>query len=188
MHEHYFFGYGSLVNRRTHAYPDARPARLHGWRRIWRSTPHSTQAVLSVRRLGAGTIDGLVAAVPGQDWAALDRREAGYDRHVLGGDVVHDLHAQARVQVYAVPPATRPDADAGPILLSYLDVVVQGFLAHYGAEGAAAFFASTDGWDRPLIDDRAAPRYPRHQALEPSERAAVDAHLDGLGLRPLPPG
>ena len=30
-----FFGYGSLVNRNTHAYPDARPAQLRGWHRLW---------------------------------------------------------------------------------------------------------------------------------------------------------
>ncbi|MEM7491215.1 MAG: gamma-glutamylcyclotransferase, partial [Pseudomonadota bacterium] len=33
-----FFGYGSLVNRRTHAYPDAAPFTIRGWRRAWRHT------------------------------------------------------------------------------------------------------------------------------------------------------
>ena len=33
-----------------------------------------------------------------------------------------------------------------PILLSYLDVVVQGYLAEFGEAGVARFFASTDGW------------------------------------------
>ena len=32
----FFFGYGSLVNRATHDYSDAHPARIEGWRRAWR--------------------------------------------------------------------------------------------------------------------------------------------------------
>ena len=32
----YFFGYGSLVNRATHDYVHAHPARISGWRRAWR--------------------------------------------------------------------------------------------------------------------------------------------------------
>lgn len=180
MHRHYFFGYGSLVNQRTHAYPDGRPAHLQGWRRIWRGTPLAPQAFLSVHRSGSGTIDGLVAAVPAQDWAALDLRETGYDRHPIAGDVSHDLHPEAEVQVYAVADRHHLPLDESPILLSYLDVVVQGFLHHYGPEGARAFFATTDGWERTVLDDRQAPQYPRHQVLTEAERAVVDSHLAAL--------
>ncbi|PWR00840.1 gamma-glutamylcyclotransferase [Meridianimarinicoccus roseus] len=187
MHAHYFFGYGSLVNQRTHSYPDGRKARLQGWRRVWRGTPLAPQAFLSVHRTGTGAIDGLVAAVPGQDWEALDRRETGYRRHALRDDIYHDLHAEAQVQVYAVPPADQHAQDASPILLSYIDVVVQGFLTQYGEDGAAAFFDSTDGWARPVIDDRAAPRYPRHQTLSAAERALVDRHLAALPVTLTPP-
>ncbi|QIE40580.1 gamma-glutamylcyclotransferase family protein [Meridianimarinicoccus aquatilis] len=186
MHRHYFFGYGSLVNQRTHDYPDGRPARLHGWRRVWRGTPLAPQAFLSAHQTGDGVIDGLVAAVPDQDWTALDRREMGYRRHSLADDVVHDLHKDTRVQVYAVPAENQHAQDESPILLSYLDVVVQGFLHHFGQEGAAAFFDSTDGWARPVIDDRTAPLYPRHQTLDQAELAAVDRHLDRLGVTKVP--
>lgn len=78
-----------------------------------------------------------------------------------------------------------------PVLLNYLDVVVQGYLREYGAEGVARFFATTAGWDAPLLDDRASPIYPRHQRLAPAERALVDDALGQLGVtitRTPPPG
>lgn len=33
MNNRYFFGYGSLVNRRTHDYAPLQKARVTGWRR-----------------------------------------------------------------------------------------------------------------------------------------------------------
>lgn len=185
MHRHYFFGYGSLVNTRTHGYPDARRARLAGWQRVWRGTPLAAQAFLSVEPAPTD-IDGLVAAVPNADWAALDAREQGYDRQGVIGGIHHDLHDDAAVQVYAVPDRFHLPEDRSPILLSYLDVVVQGFLQQFGEDGATKFFATTAGWSRPVIDDRAAPIYPRHQTLARTERAVVDRHLSALPVEIVP--
>lgn len=171
------FGYGSLVNRRTHAYAPARPARLPGWRRAWRYTRHREGPYLTVVPAGPGdAIDGLVAAIPGGDWAALDRREAGYARlpTPLPG-----------VMIYAVPDA-EPGTGGAPIALSYIDVVFQGFLDEFGTAGLDRFAATTDGWDTPILNDRAAPRYPRAQRLSPAETARVDAVLRALGARVMP--
>jgi len=62
-------------------------------------------------------------------------------------------------------------------LLSYLDVVVQGFVHEFGTAGAKAFFETTDGWDTPVLDDRAAPIYPRAQTLSAEEQALTDRLL-----------
>jgi len=174
-----FFGYGSLVNRATHAYPDPRPARLEGWRRVWVHTGLRPVAYLSVEP-AEGEILGLVAEVPGGDWTALDRREAAYDRH----PVTTRLHAcgtEMAARVYAVPPghAAPPDT-RHPVVLSYIDTVVQGFLEVFGRAGAAHFFETTAGWGGPITDDRAAPRYPRATALTAAERAIVDRHLGAV--------
>jgi len=187
MHGDWFFGYGSLVNRLTHAYPQARPARLRGWQRVWRPTNLRPDAFLSVRPAPGTDILGLVAAVPGADWAALDARETGYRRHAVSEAVEHDLPVRAEVQVYAVPGWDSPAPEDGHVLLSYLDVVVQGFLHQFGEDGAAHFFATTGGWPPSVLDDRAAPRYPRHQTLAPGERALVDRHLADLALRVIGP-
>ncbi|MBO9429372.1 gamma-glutamylcyclotransferase family protein [Sulfitobacter sp. R18_1] len=179
----YFFGYGSLVNRNTHSYPDARPAQLDGWRRQWVRTEGRDIVYLSVVQHTATRIDGLIAAVPGADWAALDKREYSYERHASGGAVVHDLTPAPDIAHYAIPADIAVTHGDHVILLSYLDVVVQGFLREFGTEGAARFFDTTDGWDTPILDDRAAPLYPRHQTLTEAETAVVDHHMERLSVQ-----
>jgi len=177
-----FFGYGSLVNLATHDYPDARPARLNGWRRVWRHTALRPAAFLSVEPDNDTVIDGVVASVPSGDWAALDKREVAYLRHDVSHQIAQDGPSVATA-VYAVDPAHLSPPDiAHPILLSYLDVVVQGFARVHGPEGVARFFETTDGWQAPVMDDRSAPIYPRHQRLDGAERALVDDWIDRLGI------
>lgn len=65
MKDAFFFGYGSLVNRATHDYGQARPASLPGWRRAWRHTALRPVAFLTAEPDPASTIEGLIAAVPG---------------------------------------------------------------------------------------------------------------------------
>ena len=180
----FFFGYGSLVNRKTHDYPTALPARARGWRRVWRHTSRRPAAFLSVREAPGHQIEGLVAAVPGGDWAALDAREAAYDRLPLAApDVAHDHPHPITVSIYRTSPAHEAPEAAHPILLSYLDCVVQGFLHVFGEAGADRFFETTDGWDGTILDDRAAPRYPRHVDLTAFERDFVDDRLARLPAR-----
>ncbi|MGR3468348.1 MAG: gamma-glutamylcyclotransferase family protein, partial [Shimia sp.] len=165
------FGYGSLVNRATLPGWEAAPASLTGWRRIWCHTPLRPVAFLSIHRVEGATIHGLRARVPDADWPALDAREAAYDRIPIDPMTV----------TFAVPPG---DYDAPttnhPILRSYLDTVAQGFLQEYGDDGLRHFIATTDGWDAPILDDRASPRYPRATALTEEQSATVDHALFSL--------
>lgn len=169
-----FFGYGSLVNLATHDYTNPRNATLFGWRRVWVATTLRDTAFLSAERHADAQIDGLLADVTGADWNALDLREAAYARV----DVTAQMAAQQATALYRVNGnlLAGNQADA-PILLSYLDVVVQGYLQRFGPQGVARFFASTSGWDRPICDDRDQPRYPRSQRLSRSETELVDACL-----------
>jgi len=172
-----FFGYGSLVNLGTHDYADPRPATLHGWRRVWRGTDLREIAYLSVEPARDTVITGIIAQVPGNDWTALDAREAAYQRH----DVTALTQPRTRqTAVYRVRPEHLAKSAGHPILLSYLDTVVQGFLQLYGEQGVAEFFATTGGWEAPILDDRDAPIYPRAQVLTTSERALVDHHLSAM--------
>lgn len=177
MSDPFFFGYGSLVNRLTHDHADAHPAVAHGWRRAWRRSPLRPAAYLTVVPDESAEIDGIVAAVPGGDWAALDAREGAYDRLPLER-LTHRVERLVEAAIYAIP-ADRHEAPspASPILLSYLDIVVQGYLREFGQAGLTRFVETTDGWDAPVLNDRAAPRYPRSRALEPGEIAVVDALL-----------
>jgi len=183
----YFFGYGSLVNRKTHDYQPAYPAEVRGWRRIWRHTKLRRLAYLSVIESAGDTIDGLIAAVPDDNWAALDERERAYDRLVLAPQVIrHNAPAPVKVQIYRTQREHEEAPDVRhPVLLSYLDTVVLGFLDVFGAEGVTRFFQTTDGWDTPILDDRATPIYPRAVIPEPATRRMIDGHLDRLAVRRL---
>lgn len=178
-----FFGYGSLVNRASHQDNlDMQPARLHGWRRVWRRSPIREVAFLSVEPCAGVAIDGLLARVPGGDWAALDAREAAYRKC----DITHQLSPRpdGPVMVYELPrDQSNAPTDAHPILLSYVDVVASGFLDLYGPAGVAHFFDTTAGWLGPIRDDRACPIYPRAGAATDAGRDAVDVYLAQLGVR-----
>jgi hypothetical protein len=177
----FFFGYGSLVNRATHAYTHAARARVRGWARVWRGTSLRKVAYLSATEAPGVEIEGLIAAVPGGDWRALDRREAAYARHPLAM-VDHDLPGQLSIMIYKVEAHHISTEAAHPILLSYLDVVVQGYLREFGEAGVARFFETTRGWEVGVRDDRAAPEYPRAQVTSDRERAMVDAALRDLNV------
>lgn len=175
MSDPFFFGYGSLVNRQTHAYPQVIQAKVTGWRRMWRGTNLRELAFLTAEPWPDGQITGLIAAVPDADWAALDVREAAYARHMVT-DISHGHGRALDVQIYSVEEQHIGTHDH-PILLSYLDTVVQGFLAEFGTAGAVDFFDTTSGWHLPVLNDRAAPSYPRATALTADERAFVDKNL-----------
>ncbi|KAB7613805.1 gamma-glutamylcyclotransferase [Amylibacter sp. SFDW26] len=170
-----FFGYGSLVNLATHIYENPRQASVTGWRREWVTSNSRDVSYLSIRPDPDCTIDGMKADVAGIGWDALDEREAGYNRLDP---------ANADFQVYVADPdfidATGPTK---PILLSYIDCVIQGFHTHYGDKGVARFFDTTTAWDRPILNDRKTPLYPRAQVLSPIETGLVDEHLEHLKVQ-----
>ena len=174
MNHNMFFGYGSLVNRATQDYPGVKRATVSGWRRAWRHTGARKVAFLTAVPCPNTRIDGLLAEVPGGDWAALDAREWAYIRA--------PAEPGRGAQIYHIPADlhTAP-SQTHPILLSYLDVVVQGYLNEFREAGVTRFFATTDGWEAPIINDRTAPQYPHAQQLSPDETALVDAMLSDVG-------
>lgn len=179
----YFFGYGSLVNLATHAFSDAHPARARGWRRVWRHTNLRPVAFLTAVPDPSCTIDGMIAHVPNDDWAALDQRERAYTRIGAQDAVDHPLADAHSIALYSIAADAHGKPDrAHPVLLSYLDVVVQGYLQCFGRDGVERFFATTSGWGAPVMDDRAAPLYPRHQPLTDEETHLVDEALERLNV------
>lgn len=171
------FGFGSLVNAATHNFAVAGPAQLTGWRRVWQRSAGYRTCVLSVQPAPRVEIDGVLLRVPVAEAAALDRRESGYDFV----DVSDDMAPKGPpVGTYVIPAeSAMGPTDAHPILLSYLDVCVQGFFQQFGEAGVERFFATTAGWG-PIRDDRAAPAYPRAQVLSAGEQATVDRWLGRL--------
>lgn len=186
MTDGWVFGYGSLVNRATHAMEPAFPATLPGWRRMWRKTSLRDVAFLTATPDPAVEIDGLMVRVAADEWSDLDRREAAYskDRAI---NIRHAGPADADVSVYAIPSSGHVTGHTDYILiLSYIDVVARGFLQEFGEEGLARFFRTTTGWNAPVADDRDTPIYSRAQALTAHERGLVDRHLVSVGARFVP--
>ncbi len=181
MPQAFVFGYGSLVNRATHDYDRPHPATLSGWRRTWRHVSGRSVAFLTAIPDPDARIDGLVAEVPEQSWPALDQRERSYICEPVQ-EVEHPLELAVDIRMYHAPDHLhQPHSAHHPILLSYLDVVVQGFLSEFGETGVDRFFQTTDGWDAPILNDRASPRYSRHQVLSADEQSLTDAALAHLG-------
>ncbi|MAA98331.1 MAG: gamma-glutamylcyclotransferase [Stappia sp.] len=197
-----YFGYGSLVNTRTLG-EDARATAgtLSGWRREWRAwwpgTPDGAGApapgrvspcTLTVRRDPASAIRGVLVSEPAERLAVLDKREHRYVR-------VDGIGEQFRCDAQGAPGPgdaflyeadsriRRAGTDAHPILQSYLDCVLAGFLAFWGEEGVRHFLETTDGWEAPILADRSAPLYPRAQEIAPDVLARFDALLAPLEPR-----
>ena len=182
-HPH-FFGYGSLVNHNTHSFDPIHPSRITGWRRVWHRAPIRPAAFLSVVPDPDGLVEGVIAPVPDDDWEALDAREYAYDRVLVTESVTHGANAVRDISIYAIPPsqAAPPDEDH-PILLSYVDAVIQGYLHHFGQEGVTRFLATTEGWETGVLDDRAEPIYPRAQTLTDEETTLVNDLLSTVGAK-----
>ncbi|MGB0960129.1 MAG: gamma-glutamylcyclotransferase family protein [Halocynthiibacter sp.] len=179
----HFFGYGSLVNSATHSYHNPRPAYLRGWRRTWRHTHHRKVSFLTAVPCPQSEIWGVVAEVPNKDWAALDAREYAYDRHNITDHIFNTDARPTDTAIYAIETGGHhAPTDAHPILLSYIDVVLRGYFDLFGDDGIAHFIATTDGWDAPILNDRARPLYPRAQALTKSETAQTDHALMTLSV------
>lgn len=189
MNDPFFFSYGSLVNTATHEFRNTRTARARGWRRAWRHTSLREVSFLTAVPDTLSRIDGLIASVPGSDWGALDAREHAYERLSATHQVDHGVGHPLDIAIYAIAPDRHgPPSDDHPILMSYLETVLQGYLHQFGPEGVTGFIATTDGWDAPIRDDRAAPVYPRHQPIAVQEREMFCDLLTDIGARILVPG
>ena len=186
MSDHFIFGYGSLVNRDTHAYPEAHPARLSGWRRIWRHTTRRQVAFLNVVLDAGSEIAGMMLSVPREE-PELAQREYAYGRVIVTDRVSHALPGLPEVNVFAITEGeVRAPSTDHAILMSYVDMVAGGYFREFGAAGLSEFFETTDGWDAPILNDRTAPRYPRHREQDPEVIERVDEALSRLPSRIVP--
>lgn len=174
------FGYGSLVNRAT--LPPYVAAEQHvagGYRRAWRvagMTPRGGACALNVRVEPEGEIEGVIFTFADEVWPLILERERRYDGVPLDGRPDVTLFV-------GKPDVDRWADDAHPVHLSYIDTTLQGYLREFGEAGARCFMTSTDGWHCPIVNDRAAPRYPRARHVSEAERATIDRLLGEIAGR-----
>lgn len=181
-----YFGYGSLVNRATHrtAIVDAVPARLCGWRRTWRprpDVPGFPAALLTITEEEGAVCDGLLVFDRMENLAAVDLREARYNRRPVPDGGVKILAEGTRIHcpvfVYVVDEQLPSHPEPPRILRSYLDAVMQGILVEHGEEGLRRFVDETAGFGTAIHEDRRRPLYPRSVTLSMAERSLFDRLL-----------
>ncbi|TLP43371.1 gamma-glutamylcyclotransferase [Cohaesibacter sp. CAU 1516] len=197
-----YFGYGSLVNDDTrNAESFGFAGRLKGYRRRWSIWSASAErrafgfggvAALSVTANAQSLCDGLLIFDRKDHLPKVDEREAMYDRVKLdlcNFSSKENLPAGIDCYIYVghTPHTEVADPDY-PILQSYVDAVMQGFLHKFGEEGVARFVAETDGWQTPIVQDRDRPFYPRSVTLSLEEEELIDHYvkLSGAPLVSLP--
>jgi cation transport protein ChaC len=185
----YYFGYGSLVNRDTRPAGEfSESATLKGWRRVWGNRSADLKrsqncTSLSIETLGhpsEGSIEGVIARMPVSELTQLDEREAGYNRLKLSVDEFEltDRVETDFVYVYQSELPRRFLADdEHPILQSYIDCVLAGYLTQFGRSGMQAMVDSTRGWSRPVMNDREAPHYPRAVDIDVDLQLSIDQLL-----------
>ncbi len=199
-----YFGYGSLVNRATltTGHVQAHRARLKGWRRTWRPRPDMgpdtgapgvilpeglTPSLLSAHRADGFSIDGLLVIDFAVNLGDVDTREFRYHRRDIAladlefTEPDHGLDADITLHVYEARTEHPPAHGPAPILRSYLDVVMQGFLREFGPDGLQRFVSETEAFHTPIHEDRAGPLYPRAVRLSPAEVELFDAVLGRVG-------
>ena len=113
-------------------------------------------ALLSVHRDRNCAIGGMLVIDRLENLAALDERERLYERVVLvradiEGEGLEDVFEHiSENNLFVYVGQTAPPGQP-PLLQSYLDTVMAGFLHAHGETGLADFIASTTGFARNII-------------------------------------
>lgn len=186
----YYFGYGSLVNRQTRPPQEpSTPATLSGWRRIWnhrvthpsREQPCTSLSIEALASHETGSIEGVLVPIMEKDLPQLDERESGYERLALPTEAftcANPISTEV-VMVYQSLPTNQFLADVEhPVLQSYVDCVMDGYHNQYGMDGLERFMSSTVGWQKPLLDDRESPFYPRAVLIDDKKLSLFDEMIE----------
>ena len=93
-----------------------------------------------------------------------------------------DTPLPAQPIVYRVKPEHEAWGDRNhPLIQSYLDCVLRGYLERWGVLGVRRFVETTAGWHVPIHNDRAAPRYRRAVRITAEEEQLFDRVLADAG-------
>ena len=100
-----------------------------------------------------------------------------------GGELFFDFFGGDPTEIEPLAPAKDGGKDFMGLSRCEEEDDVGGGLFEGFEKGVERFFYTTLGWDTPVLNDRAAPLYPRAQTLTPDQTALVDSHLVRLSAR-----
>jgi hypothetical protein len=179
----FIFGYGSLINtpsrNSTAGAPVAaipvRVSAAFGYVRAWNDRSSSGFTALGLRKPAAGekagTINGVLYPVGGDDMTRFDARESGYVRVEVPRAQIEPVSWQrlpqdGHIWVYVpvrtgLPPGEGLPLPDGrfPLLQSYIDVVLEGCLEH-SPDYARELIETTADWSQFWLNDRELARRP----------------------------
>jgi len=183
-----YFGYGSLVNEFTWPRPyQKEPGKIQNWRREWKHCVDASFGricALTVSHASNSRIQGVFIRCAYSELKEVDDREIGYERVELPfGDVVAATNPlPPRLFLYqSTSECYRAGNRDYPIWLSYIEVVMDGYLQMFGETGLDQFISDTAGWAAPILDDREFPKYPRARQLPIERRRLFEQRLSALG-------
>lgn len=169
--KNYIFGYGSLVNAQSRArtlgkHVDAIPVRISkdfGYRRAWNYPAGGFTALGLEKSDTPATINGVIYPASGDDMQKWDERESGYRRVQIPWQFVEpatwlNIPTSGHLWVY-VPVNAQPPKPELPLVQSYIDVCMIGFL-EYDDDFAKEFLETTFGWSTLWLNDRVQSRRP----------------------------
>ena len=178
----YLFGYGSLIDASSRAATGEtgrmHPVRIAHLQRAWHVVSPNGYTLVGVAPRRGASCNGVLVPVTPRVLPRFDRRERRYHRVIIPQQAVTSLAGEslsgATIWTYLT---SRPGApsDAYPLVQSYIDVILAGCLA-FGADFAAEFIETTQGWGVAWLDDRAQPRYARAMSDVP-QAAEIDRQL-----------
>lgn len=165
----YIFSYGSLINSNTRdltgKIKEEIPAKIEGFIRRWNvHIDQQNRATFGLENRKDSTCNGVLVSVTEKNLAKFDQRERPeYARKKVSPERVNtkqNFDKDKSIWVYTPKDPKLADKD-NPITQSYLDVTISGCL-QISEQFTEKFLDTTQDWDKPWLDDREDPRYPRY--------------------------
>lgn len=184
-------GYGSLMNQSSReTYNNINslclPVKVHGWKREWVTRSVAEQQTY-VGAIQAQNSVINAQAVPSVIDQMLLKREVDYrfveiqpDSVQFTREVCPEIRQKINNSNIYICESLLIEAPTKkfPVYQSYLDTCLAGCIEVGGEMEATAFMRSTSGWPSfGVIDDRAAPRYPRVGHISKESYEIIDSVL-----------
>lgn len=170
------FGYGSLINRNTWSFNASfELINIPGWVRQWRKIIKMNFGEICVLTISPDenfNIDGIIIFTDLLTSTIIKQREIGYQK-----TIVHETPTGPIFAYTANIDSFKWASEQAPILQSYIDTVAYGFYQELGMSGFLNFFATTQGWQLPILNDRDQPLYSRAIKIDPEFLSLIDQQI-----------
>jgi len=166
---HWIVSYGTLVNKKitdkTGNSSEYIPCLIHNHIRRWSfSLPSEKRSAAGIEQKNNAFTTGMLVKIPESELPKFDKREKGYTRQrVVDRKILKPLSKSTpngNFWLYVQNIAKIP-TNKTPISQTMVDVIVDAHLK-FSEEFAVQFIETTLDWEKPWVNDRNNPLYPRY--------------------------